>query len=228
MGSRGRLGAAVAVALLLAAGLAACRGAEGPRPAAVGARHVVVVSVALRGGYLDAHLYGRPWSVGPVSGSPLDLRFFFPADARCVRLLAPESELEYVSRGVFGRVRSGDEECEALGVGPLEAWRDRRGRPDVAATRDSLVPRDVARFAVIHRDEEVVLVRGRFRLAGLAAIPGGDDLVAVLPNTRDCRRPIEAGEASLEYRASGRPAFALVGPDGLCPVLGFVQPLAPS
>jgi hypothetical protein len=214
--------AALGLGTLVAPGLVACGSGEGPRPTTLGAERVAVVSVTPRGDYLDARLHGQPWSAGPLSGSPFDLRFFFAADALCARVLAPEAELEYVSRGVFGRVRRGGEECEALGVGPLEAWRNRRPRPEVGG---GPIPRDHARFRVIHSDEQSVLVRGRFRLAGLVGIPGGDDLVAALPNSDACRGHIQAGEASLEFRSAGQPAFALVGADGPCPVEGFALPV---
>ncbi|UCE84794.1 MAG: hypothetical protein JSU66_10570, partial [Deltaproteobacteria bacterium] len=69
------------------------------------------------------------------------------------------------------------------------------------------------------------LLRGEFPLAGRIGITGGYDLVALLPNSEDCRAPIERGEASLEFRDVGREPFRLLGPAATCAILGFASPL---
>jgi hypothetical protein len=70
-----------------------------------------------------------------------------------------------------------------------------------------------------------VLVRGRFRLAGLVGIPAGYDLVAMLPNDAACARPIESGVATMEFLAAGPVPYRLIGERQPCPVLGFASPL---
>jgi hypothetical protein len=169
-----------------------------------------VGSVAARGPYLEATL----------AGGGIDLRMLAPASESCAAILQPEATVTYAKEGVFGRVDRDDASCDLAGTTSLAAWRDRqprsRGRPAPSAT---------ARFRVVHRDPEVVLVRGRFPLAGRAGIPGGFDLVAMLPASDVCRSPIERGEATLEFRDAGSEPFRLGGTGGFCPVLGFATPL---
>jgi hypothetical protein len=168
-----------------------------------------VGAVVARGPYLEVSL----------EGGGLDLRMLAPASERCAALLEPEAKITYAKEGNFGRVERDGESCDLVGVGSLAAWRDRQprrhGRP---------APSETARFEVVHRDPEVVLVRGRFPLAARAGIPAGYDLVALLPVSAVCKEAVERGEATLEFRDAGE-AFRLGGSGGFCPVLGFATPL---
>lgn len=175
---------------------------------------VALLSVDSHGPYLMAQFRQRS-SI---------LSFFAPAaNEGCVRLLRPEATLVYRRHGNFGRFERDDEHCDAVGVGSLAAWRDRQPR---GSRRGSVVPRATARFREIARDEQFVIVRGRFPLAGRANIPAGEDLVAFLPHEAACQRPLARGEGSLEFVPTGPTAFRLVGDRGLCPVAGFALPLA--
>jgi hypothetical protein len=176
-----------------------------------GSRDVSVVQVEVVGPYLLVSLHGRR----------IHLSFFAPATPVCGRVLAPEARLTYTKHGVFGRFSREGEMCDPVGTASLASWRDRqpraRGRP---------APRGTARYKVIYADEKVVLLRGEFPLANRIGITGGFDLVAMLPNSEDCRAPIERGEASIEFRDTGREPFRLVGRNAHCPVLGFANPVA--
>ena len=56
-------------------------------------------------------------------------------------------------------------------------------------------------------------------------IPGGWDLVAVLPNSGVCSGLAKRTDASLEYRVAGPEPFVLLNDSQLCPVLGFATPV---
>jgi hypothetical protein len=150
------------------------------------------------------------------------LTFFTPAaDADCAQLLRPEASVTYRQHGHFGRFEDGELRCEAVGVGSLAAWRDRRPRDRRDA---SVVPRATARFREIGREGEVALARGRFPLASRVGVPSGFDLVAFLPLPA-CEAPLARGVAAMEFRATGRDAIRLVNDAEPCAVLGFAAPL---
>jgi hypothetical protein len=190
--------------LLLAVGVAACTGVPGITA------HYQVTAIVQRGAYLDALVQQKGSS----------LRFFFPASDACRRVIAIEASVEYKADGPLGRFERGGEVCEPLGVASLAAWRDRGPR---GATRP--VPRRPANFRVIYEDDDLVMVRGRFPFTGKIGLSGGEDTIALIPRTEACRRIIERGQASLEYRDSGPDPYRLITPEGRCPIEGFVQPL---
>lgn len=173
-----------------------------------------VGAVVVRGPYLEAAL----------DGGGLDLRMLAPAGGGCAALLVPEAKVVYAKEGNFGRVDRDGTHCDLVGVTSLAAWRDRQPRGG-GGLRDRPLPTATARFRVVHRDPEVVMIRGRFPLAARAGIPGGYDLVALLPVSETCRAPLERGEATLEFRDAGPEPFRLGGEGGFCPVLGFATPL---
>jgi hypothetical protein len=159
------------------------------------------------------------------SGSAL-LTFFAPAaDEACAQLLRPEATVTYRKHGNFGRFEDDELRCDPIGVGSLAAWRDRRPRD----TRDaSILPRAHASFRELERDNGMALVRGRFPLASRVGIPSGFDLVAILPVSPPCERPISRGSGALEFLPAGNTAFRIVGEGAPCPVLGFAFPPAAS
>ncbi len=170
--------------------------------------------------HLDRH--GPYLLVEFRSGSAL-LTLLAPAgDEACARMLRPEATLVYQKHGNFGRFEDDGEHCDPVGVGSLAAWRDRQPR---GPSGGSLIPRSTARFEEIGRDESVVLVRGRFPLAGRVGVPNGQDVVALLPNEAVCSPAIARGTASLEFFPTGRQALRLVGERGSCPVLALAAPL---
>lgn len=168
-----------------------------------------------RGGYLDVDL--------ERGGEPA--RLFFPDTEACRALLQPGRSVAFVEEGPFGaldeRVESGDfERCSAVGVASLRAWVDQRRRPSARG-----IPRSQANFEIIFKDEELVFVRGRFPLVRLAGISGGEDIVALVPNTEECIKPLASGVASMEFNARGKkPPFRLLGSRSDCPIKGFAQP----
>jgi hypothetical protein len=176
----------------------------------VASRGVSVVQVETQGPYLLADLEGL--------GS--ERRFIAPATEVCARVLAPDAAVTYSKHGTFGHFTREGEECDPVGIGSLAAWRDDRPR-----ARGRPLPRETARFALFHRGENVVMVRGRFPFTGRVGISAGYDLVALLPNSEVCQRPIERGEAAIEFRDAGDEPFRLIGSDGTCPIHGFAAPV---
>lgn len=161
-----------------------------------------------RAGYLDA--------VVETGGDTL--RFFFPDDPDCRATLALTQGLRYAYSGPLGRLRGDGLECDPVGVLSLEAWRNRAPR----AARAPLL-RSTARYAVFYGDEQMLLARGRFELAGIVGIAGAD-AVAAIPNVPECTGISRRTEATLEYRERGRPPFVLLDGERRCPLLGFALP----
>jgi len=178
----------------------------------LGPEDAVVRSAQPLGPYLEVRL-----------SSGTEGTLLLPATGACAGIARPEARVAWVQRGFPGRLEGPDgARCEAAGIGDLAAWRDRRPRPGGPP-----LPRSTARWEVIHRDGRRGLLRGRFRLAGLVGMPGGDDLVAVVADDGSCEAAFHEDEGSLEYRASGQPAFRLIVGGARCPVLGFARPPAP-
>ncbi len=170
-----------------------------------------VTSVAVRGDYLDTL----------VESDVFRLRFLLPDREACRAVAEHGAQVTFVRLRLFGLLRRGEATCEPMGVASLAEWRDLRSRP----RRFEPVPRAQAVFHVTWTDEDVVLARGRFPLASEIGFTGTDDLVAMLPNGPECVDRLQQGVASMEFRDAGRVAFALVGSEGLCPILGFAIPI---
>jgi hypothetical protein len=184
-----------------------------------------VTDVVERGDYLDASIEGTgsDHAGGRVSRRGLALRFFFPRESTCQGVLVPETDVEYVQGGRLGRVRSANGTCDPVGVASLRAWRDRRPR----SRRDRLgVPRAQAVFTPIFRDEQLVLVRGRFPLANRLGWIGGEDVIAAIPRRPECENVLERGVGSLEFRVVGEDPLRLIQGTGFCPVIGLIHPPA--
>jgi hypothetical protein len=174
---------------------------------------VGLLSVESLGPYLSVQFRNR----GAV------LTFFAPAaDEACAQLLRPEASVTYRKNGNFGRFEGQDLRCDAVGVGSLAAWRDRRPRDRRSG---SVVPRAAARFREIGRVGDVALARGRFPLASRVGVPSGFDLVAFLPAGPACDGLLARGLATMEFRAAGADAIRLVNEGVPCSVLGFAMPL---
>ena len=162
------------------------------------------------------------WLEATVSGNGLALRFYAPASEDCTWVLTPEAEVEYVERGVGGRYQRGDRRCDAVGIGDPLLQRARH--PRSGSLRSSPVPRSQATFRAVYRDNDVIMLRGRFPEARRIGWAGADDTVAVLPHTDECELAAEGGVASMEFRASGRNTLALVSKKGLCRIVGLILP----
>ncbi len=86
------------------------------------------------------------------------------------------------------------------------------------------MPRAAAQYQVVYRDDDLVQMHGRFPLAGLLGFTGTQSLIVVLPNEGVCRRFVDRGTASMEYRATGPNPLTLITKSERCPVLGLAQP----
>ena len=78
-----------------------------------------------------------------------------------------------------------------------------------------------AEWTIVHRDPDVLLLRGRFPVASLIGMGGTYDVVAMVPNDATCAAVAESGTATLVFRTSGSKVFEL----GPCEVLAFARPL---
>ena len=163
----------------------------------------------VRGDYLDAH----------VEAGGFDYRFLFPNEPVCRSLLA-EADLRFVWLAVLGRITNGRQQCDAVGVMSLRAWRDRQPRPPGGP-----LPRAAASFDVIYRDPDLLQLLGRFPLASRLGFGGTQQMVLLLPNAGACMRFDGPGTASMEYRATGPDPLTLISEDRLCAVLGLAQPV---
>lgn len=197
--------------LLLTAAVSACNLSRNVWQAGIpGVRTSFTVSkVVERGGYLDV----------TVTGEAARLRSFVPADAECAAVLVPEAAVDYLAIGPYGGFEREGQRCQAIGIGTLHEWRDRR--PE---TPGSLIPRAQARYRVVYEDAELVFLRGRFPVTGRLGWVEGADTIAVVPRTPLCERPIRSGVASVEYYPRGKDVLALLSDAGRCPIEGLLQP----
>ena len=150
-------------------------------------------------------------------------RFFFPADLTCSEVIESD-EARFRLSGMLAAVQTEDQVCDAVGLLSLLEWRDRQGR---TARRDgtrSLIPSDRIEYEVVYEDADVFLARGRFRVSGLIGWRGGEDTIAVFPNSEECASVRSRQRAGMEFRSIGRPVFSVVIDRVRCPVLGFAQP----
>ncbi len=208
-----RLGATLALPLVLTAACAG--GGEGPKELSGPIFRTLngaldVAHVAPHGGYLDA----------VIAGEGAGIQTFTPDSPECRSVLTPGTQVRYVAGLVGGTFVRGDERCESAGIGSLAFWRDRRPR-----TPGPPAPRKQATFRAFYRDEDMILVRGRFPLGGEVGWSGGADSVVALPNTPECAARAKEGVGSLEFRPSGPDALILVTETGGCPLLGLMRPL---
>ena len=172
-----------------------------------------VTLVVPRGPYLDAVL----------ERESSHLRLFFPADDVCRRVVRVEAMLEYTATSVPGTVKNAQEDCDAVGIGSLRFWRDRRPRQS-----RQVIPRGNAEFRKVYQDSELTFVRGRFPYANQVGWAGGWDTLAALPRNAACDGLVARGSASIEFRHAGPEAFRLVTGQGRCTIEGFLRPLPGS
>jgi hypothetical protein len=178
----------------------------------VGTTDGVVLGVSRHGAYL----------LVSFGDSLQNMRFLAPATDPCLQVLAPDAHVNYAKSGVFGTFRRDDLHCDPVGVASLAAWRDRLPR-----RVGPPVPRAPVYYSLLQEDPELIFLRGRFPLVSRVNIPGGYDIVAVLPNSGPCVGLAQRTDASLEFRSSGPEPFVLLNDNALCPVLGFALPLNP-
>jgi hypothetical protein len=205
-----------AALLMLAFGLLACNTEKaGFQLGAPGIGTDMTVSkVKMRGGFLDTTLAGSGWS----------LRTFLPASEVCTRVSQGEATVRWLNSGLYGSVERDGERCEASGIGSLREWRNKQPRSESA----SLIPSGRAEYRIVHQDEEVVMLRGRFPQTGRIGFSGMGDAIAVVPNSDVCQKPIGAGQATIEFFPAGRNVLTLGSSQGRCPIEGLIRPLAPA
>jgi hypothetical protein len=171
------------------------------------------MDVKERFGYLDVLL----------QGDGTTLRAFVPGSDGCRRILTSESRVRFEASGAIGSLEGGDgAECELVGIGSLQDWRDRG--PRSGDLRSSPIPRAPASYDLVYLDREVAFLRGRFPLGDRIGWSDLGDTIAVVPNDPICEPVFRRDTASMEYRPAGTPALALVSEGGLCQIVGLIQP----
>jgi hypothetical protein len=202
-----------AAACLVMIALAGCwkRTLVPSRPFGNVAAHVGAVERT--GGYL----------IAPIRDERGELRFFFPDTPECAQVIVAEASVVYRRLGVLGSVSRGDVTCDPIGIASLLEWRDRSARVSRPSSARP-IPRELARFRVIYRDDDVILVRGRFLIAREIRWIG-DDTVAMIPAA--CHALADSGSATVEFRPIGRVPFRFLSPVD-CPILGFARPIPPA
>jgi hypothetical protein len=169
-----------------------------------------VTFVVARGSYLDAVIERQGSS----------LRLFFAANDACRRVVRVEAVVEYKATSVPGKVKNAQEECDAVGIGSLRFWRDRRPRQS-----KRVIPRGNAEFRSVYQDSDLTLVRGRFPYANQIGWAGGWDTLAALPRNAACDALVARGSASIEFRVAGPEPYRLVTGEGRCTIEAFLRPL---
>lgn len=149
------------------------------------------------------------------------LRFFFPTDETCRAVVTGPGQAFYSSLGPYGRLSRNGQHCDPVGLLALRAWRDRRPRQTSGGR--SPVPRDTAVYQVVYSDEDIILARGRFQLAGMVGWAGGYDTLAVFPNLPECQGLMARTTATMEYRDAGKVPLVLLDGRQRCPFLGFAM-----
>lgn len=163
-----------------------------------------------------------PYRAATLTGRKGSWRLYFPRVGACEALVRSGGKGVYRFEGPFGVLQSEQgRRCSPVGVGSLAAWRDEQPR----RRSQYLVPREQARFAVLHRGKSFLLVRGAFPLAIEIRWPEPMDSVAVLPATPACQAQLERSKATLEFRATGPEVFVLESEAGPCPIVGLALPL---
>jgi hypothetical protein len=200
----------------LALAVVACNPSKSVFQLGVPGGHIemTLAKVTQRHGYLDTELHGSGWL----------LRSFLPANEVCARVVSTEQGLQYLSAGSYGTLVRGDDRCEAVGIGSLREWRNRRPRGDSA--RGSIIPSAQASYRLVYQDEELVFLRGNFPLAGRLGFAAMGDAIAVVPRLPVCQRAIESETSTLEYFHAGSNVLTLSSNQGRCPIEGLIRPLA--
>jgi hypothetical protein len=163
-------------------------------------------------------------TLGPYQDATLDMAgktihaYVMPSPA-CADVFTKGESVDYVDNGPMGIYRRGDARCQGMGVGNLIVWRNRSEH-----SSGGPLPTTQAAFRVIHKGDEYALLRGQFPGARRIGFTGDNDIVAVIPVTGECSRIPDQRAATMQYQDNGSPAYALMGPSGLCVIEGFAQP----
>lgn len=200
------------LAMLLATALLACQSSPNYplAPGLSGMRTAMTVEDTNRlGPYLDATL--------DMSGTMIHA-YVLPGVA-CDDVFTKGETVQYVDNGPQGVYTRGDARCQSYGVGNLIVWRNRSQNASGAPQ-----PTSQAAFRTIHRGPDYALLRGQFPGARRIGFLGDNDLVAVIPVTGECSKIPDQRAATMQYQDKGSPAFALMGPSGLCVIEGFAMP----
>ncbi len=162
------------------------------------------------------------WIEVTLLSPELNRLFYFPASEECKSLIREGSSVEYRRTGGYGFVEGDGVRCEVSGIGSLRLWRDSYGRPTrgMSAAR----PRERADFKEFYRDDEVILVRGKFVLASYIRWPRADDTIAVFGNNPLCNKALERGMGLMEFNPNGSYPLVMVQQGGNCAFEALIRP----
>lgn len=162
------------------------------------------------------------WIEVTLLSPELNRLFYFPASDECKSLIRAGSNVEYRRTGGYGFVEGGGMRCEVSGIGSLRQWRDSYGRP--ARGMSAAKPRKRADFKEFYRDDEVILVRGKFVLAAYIRWPRADDTIAVFRNDPLCTKALARGMAMTEFNPNGSHPLVVVQQGGSCAFQALIRP----
>ena len=109
-----------------------------------------------------------------------------------------------------------------VGIGSLRQWRDAFGRPTRGMAPAK--PRQRADFKQVYRDDDVVMVRGKFLLAAYIKWPGPNDTIAVFKNSPECDAALSRGMGVTEYNPNGPNPIVVINQGGNCPLEALIRP----
>jgi hypothetical protein len=167
-----------------------------------------IVEVVAHGAYL----------VATLENQNARFRFLFPTTPECTRVVQAPGLVEYWREGRIGEVVRGVTKCKAVGIGSLEAWRDRNPRPLKFSADEN------ARYTPIFVDDEVLMLRGSFPQTSYIGWSPNDDTVVIVPRNPGCEEVANEGQGALRFHASGFPAFTLSGARSHCAVIALADP----
>lgn len=148
--------------------------------------------------------------------------FYFRASDVCKALIVEGQDVEYRRTGGYGYVQRGAVRCDVAGIGSLGRWRDSFGRPTRGMAPGK--PRQRSDFKEVYRDDDVVMVRGKFLVAAYIKWPGPDDTIAVFENSPECGPVLSRGMGFTEYDPNASNPIVLVQQGGNCPMRGLIRP----
>jgi len=173
-----------------------------------------VDSVVPRAGFLDV----------VVSGGSIRRRIFSRASEDCIAVFAEGGTVRIGRTDGFGPAERDDRTCRLDGIGDLEDWRgSRSGGGGGRGFGGSPIRRSSVRIEIVHEDADFLYARGGFSIASLLRwSPGTDQIVALLPRTRECAPLERGGLVSVLFRQAGSPALGVVAGDALCPISALI------
>ncbi len=210
---------------LAALAISSCQSEGGPRAVAreVGGNLANSMGMPLAAQVTELSPQDQHW-VAQVATSRFAQRLVFDPNSACQAVLRSQEPVEFRNIGVFGRLISAGQNCDAVGTLSLEAWYAQRDAPRPRG----LAPRATSFYRVAGGNEMSTFLRGRFPGVGIIGIPGGVDINVAIPKSQICEPLLTMRTTSMEYRTNGAPLVLIANSRDACPVEGVFQPIPGS